>query len=88
MRGSRIFFPRGAMGVGGGGGYFISLIILNNLFYYVKLFILNFQENKSLTSKLTISSYMYRPIYIVHRCSLFLQVINFAFPFSKKTQCM
>lgn len=49
------------MGVGG-GGYFISLIILNNLFYYVKLFILNFQENKSLTSKLTISSYMYRPI--------------------------
>lgn len=50
------------MGVGGGGGYFISLIILNNLFYYVKLFILNFQENKSLTSKLTISSYMYRSI--------------------------
>lgn len=46
------------MGVGG-GGYFISLIISNNLFYYVKLFILNFQENKSLTSKLIISSYLY-----------------------------
>lgn len=56
------FFSQRSCDGGGRGGYFISLIILNNLFYYVKLFILNFQENKSLTSKLTISSYMYRPI--------------------------